>query len=129
MSPTPDFLRHAAEQMADALWRAMQQAVSTTALVASSHQSSIRLLNESARLINAHDLLNMAGLPTDRDTMTRFQKRLKRFRERNFGCCVEIEIEGEHGATYMYHSHLMAHLVHAFAAAINRGENGSTPVA
>jgi uncharacterized protein (DUF4415 family) len=122
MSPTPDYLRHAAEQMADALWRAMQQAVSEGTAPAIMSQPTTAPMPST---ISARDLLRFAGMRVDRDILTRFQKRLKRFRDRNFGCCFELPSNEGGTTSYIYLSHAVERVAQEFVADFRRKENGS----
>jgi hypothetical protein len=123
MSPTPEYLRHAAEQMVDALWRAMQQAVSEGTAPAFMDPQPPRPL---PRLISARDMLVAAGVPAERENIIRFSKRLKRFRDRNFSCCVEMPSDEGGPVSYMYYLHLTAHVAEEFATDFRRAENGNS---
>lgn len=112
----PESLRRATLAWVDALWAAMvDQALTEDDQPPLAEPSAT---NTQSSLMSARDLLVSAGLPTDRETLARFDKRLRRFRERHFDCFMEVDSVREHGPAYFYFPHLVAHIVEAFKDSI-----------
>jgi hypothetical protein len=122
----PEGLRQAMLAVADALWEAVAAEKPEASGAREVQGTGDPLaptrtpLDQTPARLSARDMLIWAKLPTDRLTLNRWEKRLERFRAKNFGCYDEIESSLSNSARYIY---AVAHL----EALLNRFRSAITP--
>ncbi len=118
----PEPLRQAALQALDLFWAAWVQTTSggqnqdQPAEVQAPAPTTPRLMGTSPK--TPRELLAMAGLPTDHDTVNVFLKRLARFRETHFDCYKENDPMKRGETSYVYFADQVAPVVEAFRATL-----------
>ncbi len=107
----PEPIRRAVLAAVDLIWAAVVEEMS-------GHREAIDQVPVAVRMRSARELLEDAGLPTDRETLRLFDKRLARFRERHFDCYRDHEPLERSEPDYMYFSDRVASVVEAFRFAL-----------
>ncbi len=110
----PEPLKRAFLAAADLIWAAMLEAGAQTnqpehPAVATSRATS-------------RELAKLYGIPSDRRTMRALDARLKRFREKHFGCYEPVDPESNSDAEYIYYIHFVEPVLEAFRDSLGHSQ-------